>query len=43
MKEISIKLRESAKRYEELQEQEAIIKTFIEDYNSTERYLNQKE
>ena len=43
VKEISIKLRESAKRYEELQEQEAIIKTFIEDYNSTERYLNQKE
>ena len=43
VKEISIKLRESAKRYEELQEQETIIKTFIEDYNNTEKYLNQKE
>ena len=43
VKEISIELRESAKRYEKLQEQEATIKTFIEDYNSTERYLNQKE
>ncbi len=43
VKEISRELRESAERYEKLQEQETIIKTFIEDYNSTERYLNQKE
>ena len=43
LKDISIKLNESVKRYEELQEQETKIKSFIEDYNKTNKYLNKNE